>query len=198
MKDYAALAVKDYVRKLAERSPVPGGGSAAALAAALGASLNLMVIRYSIKRNMTKKQKGTLLLLEKKQQKGLNRLVPLIDKDCRVFNQLRNALSFKKTNAEKLFIAAAKTPYKVCEASADAIGITLRLSSAANKNLMTDVGCAAYILKSAFSSAALNVDVNLAHIRDKDFVKRRKKELRRLNKDIGRDFSKIRLKIKDK
>ena len=55
MKKFKSHTLKDYSKSLSTRAPVPGGGSAAALTACLGASLISMVANYSLGRKKTKR-----------------------------------------------------------------------------------------------------------------------------------------------
>jgi glutamate formiminotransferase/formiminotetrahydrofolate cyclodeaminase len=55
---------------------------------------------------------------------------------------------------------------------AGALAATRRLVEAANPNLLSDVGVAAELLWGALRGARLNVDVNLAHLRDEGLVRR--------------------------
>src|SRR3954469_24144923 len=50
MPDIADLTVSEFLRQLAAEQPTPGGGSAAAIAGALGAGLVCMVCAYTIGR----------------------------------------------------------------------------------------------------------------------------------------------------
>jgi len=45
---YLNGSIKEYLKDLAARKPAPGGGSAAALSAAVGASLISMVANYTV------------------------------------------------------------------------------------------------------------------------------------------------------
>ncbi len=60
-------SIKNYLNKLSSEEPVPGGGGTSALVAALGISLAIMVAKISLKS------------LNKKQQKGLNKGIKLLE-----------------------------------------------------------------------------------------------------------------------
>lgn len=183
--DYLDGTIKHYLTELSERRITPGGGSCAALTAALGAGLNLMVINYSIKSNDSVDEKDEYGFLQAKlrQQESLGRLSLLIDEDCKVFQSLM-VVSSAGGNAQDEYITASRVPMKVCHECNESLEITLALVENANKKLQTDIGCAAHILKAAFYSARLNVEVNLDKIEDHKFVEDTKKTLKSMQENI--------------
>ncbi|MGB2962009.1 MAG: cyclodeaminase/cyclohydrolase family protein [Candidatus Omnitrophota bacterium] len=186
---YLECSLDDYLKELSGRSIVPGGGSVSALTAALGAGLNLMVLNYSIgkKRNAGR---GDIIAARKKQRRSLGKLSGLVDRDCKAFSALMKALSVGR-NAQGRYKTAAAVPMDICRECHVSMDITAFLLKKGNKNLVTDVGCAADILKAAFDSALLNVKVNLREISDRRFVKKTEKALAVLKKGIGGHYAKI-------
>lgn len=179
MESYLGGSVSNYLKELSEKSVTPGGGSASALTAALGAALNLMVINYTVKSGSPEE----LLEAKKKQEKLLEELSSLIDKDCASFKSLMGKLS-RGEDAQKEYAQAALAPMEVCRRSVESMRITDYLATSGNKKLATDVGCALHMLRSAFYSAKLNVEVNLKHIKDSSFVEEIEKELKSIKKEV--------------
>jgi len=171
--NYSKDTVKRYLEDLSARRMVPGGGSVSALSAALGAALNLMVINYSVKEGKTE---ATLTELRSRQQTILETLESLIDEDCRVFGQLMKVLSEKK-DADKEYRDAAMVPLSVCNECIGSIAVTKNIIPYANADLKSDIGCAFHVLKGAFYSAKLNVDINLKFIKDDVFVEGTKEDI---------------------
>ncbi len=178
---YVNKSLEEYLKDLAARSITPGGGSASALTAAIGASLNLMVINYSIKPE--KETYEGLVSAKQRQQESLDHLSSLVDEDCGAFRQLMEALS-SKSDADKEYMAAATVPMNICREAHVSMEITSYLVDNANRKLMSDVGCAAHILKSAFYAAQLNVRINLRWIKDVNFIESAENALRTMRKDI--------------
>ena len=186
---YLKKSVDEYLTELSSRRIVPGGGSAAALTAALGAGLNLMVIGYSA-------QSESLAAASKKQQGILNQLSALIDGDCAAFSELMKAVSSGK-DAQAEYKKAASIPLDICRDSHASMEIALFLLENGNKKLITDVGSAASTLKGAFFSAQLNAEINLTEINDATFVKNAREEISRMKSDINAFSSKIEEGVKD-
>lgn len=173
--------VRTYIAELSAKKIVPGGGSASALTACVGAGLNLMVINFSIKPD--EPTNAALEELKKRQEESKSALESLVDEDCKKFEELMKALALKEASDEE-YINAAKAPLETCCQCRESIDITQALSENANKNLLTDIGCAGHILRASFDSACLNVEVNLKYIKDEAFVNATGLKLKELREEI--------------
>jgi len=195
--NYLSNALQKYLEDLSSRTCTPGGGSAAALAAALGAGLNLMVIRYSKEKTGASEGNKELKETELRENENLKMISSLIDKDCEVFSSLMRTLSEKNDDAEGKYIASAEVPMEICRRSARSMDTACYLAEKGSKNLLTDVASAAHILKAAFSSAKVNVEINLKYIENIQFLKDTKMELEKIEKDTKNTYDNIcsRLKV---
>jgi formiminotetrahydrofolate cyclodeaminase len=183
MKDCLSISVKEYIEELSGKSIAPGGGSASALTAAVGAGLNLMVLSYSIKENTPEAEVQELIWARERQEASKERVSLLVEEDCKAFRVLMEALSSKEAD-EGHYIQAAKVPVEVCRECHISMEVTKRLIDNANMNLVTDIGCAAHILKAAFYAAKLNVEINMKYIKDELFVKNTASELGKMQEEI--------------
>jgi formiminotetrahydrofolate cyclodeaminase len=173
---YADAPVKSYISDLSARKAAPGGGSAAALAGAIGAALNGMVINYTVDKIKDRALSAEFAAVGALARGVLNGLLELVDKDCEVFMSLMAKLSSGK-GAQREYRKAAESPMRICEGALSSAKITFFLAANGNKNLLTDVSSAAHILNGAFSAAAPNVLVNLRYITDGKYVSQAKKRL---------------------
>lgn len=160
MQKFKNQTLKSYLDLLASRNPTPGGGSVAALAAALGAGLISMVANYSIKKSnppfLNKKMQALLL----KSEKLRKRLLDLVDLDAQAYLgvvKTRNAGPQKKQKALK---KAREVPMEVCRLCYGVIQLTPILIKEGNRYLLSDVQVAAELLVAAFHSAMINVEIN--------------------------------------
>ena len=190
MKDCIDETIRGYIADLCARKPVPGGGSASALTASLGAALNLMVINYSFNAENTVETVKELEKEKSRQETTLNRLMSLVTEDCRAFAALMNAIS-EKEDIQAGYIATAKPPIETCELCAKSMNVTLSLRALANPKLLTDIGCAAHFIKSGFDSARLNANINFAHLEDRNFADNARQDLKTLSCEIEDAYSKI-------
>ena len=160
MKPYKNFTLEQYLDAVAAKSAVPGGGSVAALTAALGTALIAMVANYSLGRGSPRKVEGRLKKILATSEKLRRRLLQLVDSDARAYLQVvatRQAAPAKKKTALR---QARQVPGEVCRCCYAAIQLTTFLVTNGNKYLMSDVEVAGELLLSAFKSAAVNIAVN--------------------------------------
>lgn len=173
------ISLSDYLNRLSARTPTPGGGSAAALTAALGAALILMAAKYILKKAKSKKAAKHIRAIIKSNEKALRRLQGLMREDERAYLVLVGEL--KKNNPKgvlKLYKAAAGVPLEVCGIACDAASHCAGLCAYARSPIISDIAEAAILLESAFLSARSNVDINLGSIEDPAYKDKVAKKLR--------------------
>jgi len=173
---YIKESIETYLNDLSARKPAPGGGSAAALNAAVGVSLMSMVANYT---------EGMQDIL-KKTEDARKKLQALVDADVETYGKLSKAMKECKDPArlEISFKEAAKPPYEVCRLSTECLKLCKDLAERGNKNLITDVAIAAICLEGAFFAAKYNVYINLKYIKDMDFIGQMHKMLQPLEEEM--------------
>ena len=178
---YKDSSLKQYLDDLAAKLPAPGGGSAAALSAALGVSLISMVVNFTLGKPKYAKYEGELKAIILKSENLREEFLNLVDLDVTAYQSknIRDALD---------------VPFMVCRLSFEAIKLCPPLVKKGNINLISDVAVAAVLLESAFSSAYFNVEINLKSLADKKLTKSINKELVQKAKSI----KKIRLQTEEK
>ena len=172
--------VHDFIEVLASDAPAPGGGSAAALMGAVGASLAAMVANLTLGKE---KYREFTAQTEDLQASGIllqQRFLELIDQDTEAFNEVSAAYKLPKaTDAEKevrrdaIELAlqnATKTPFAMMETAADCLRLVAGAVGKTNASAASDLGVAAYSLRAAVQGAWLNVLINIGGIKDADFV----------------------------
>lgn len=170
---YKESSLRKYLDDLAAKLPAPGGGSAAALSAALGASLISMVLNFTLgKPKYAAYEKELKGILDKSE--GLrNEFLNLVDLDVSAYKSrnVRDALG---------------VPFMLARLCFEAIKLCPPLLKKGNVNLISDVAVAAVLLESAFSSAVYNVKINLKLIGDKKLSGLMLKELKSKDKAVKR------------
>ena len=159
--------VTDLLSEISSSSPAPGGGSASALAGALGCALLEMVCNLTIgkKKYQAHEEEVKGILAEAKELK--DRFLALVDEDSEAFNELFSFLKLKElTPEQEASMRRAETrcievPKTTMRTALLAISLASRLAPICNKNAISDVGCAIHSLRSAFFGAELNVRINL-------------------------------------
>jgi glutamate formiminotransferase / formiminotetrahydrofolate cyclodeaminase len=194
IKDLTQLKLNAFVNELASDSPAPGGGSVAALDGALGAALGAMVCRLTIGK---KEYESVQELMEKSLilfDKLSNDLVQAIEKDANAFNGVMAAFKMPKSTDEEIkarstkiqneYKIAAQVPLgtaKICRLVVDQL---LKIGTKGNKNTLSDIAVGLQNAYSGLLSAIMNVEINLPSIKDKEFVKSTKEEIKALHEPI--------------
>ncbi len=177
-------SIREYIHQLAERSPTPGGGSAAALSSALGTALLEMVCNFTSGNERYKdvqKYIREYLISLRNIRKGLSNLV---DEDVKVYEGIRRAFKRKnKKNIDNALKAGYYTSLKTCRLSRLGLEMALELCEKGNVNLITDVGCGAELLNAGFNSGVFNAEINLKGIGSSRFARKEKILLGKLKKE---------------
>lgn len=191
--------LEDFLDEVASKSPAPGGGSSAALAGSLAASLVSMVCHLTIGKkgyeNVENIMKKTLLQSEDSREK----LMDLIDRDTNAFDGVIAAFRMPKNTEkeQKERKHAIQEGYKI---AADVPLTTARycdqlwehiqtVAEKGNKNSLSDAGVASLLNYAGITGAIFNVQINLDSIKDQVYITEVKKKIINLEKR-ARSFQK--------
>ncbi len=171
------LKVSEFLSELSSSSPAPGGGSAAALMGAVGASLVSMVCNLTLgKKGYESVQEEVKTILDEA-DKLRGELLDKVDEDTEAFNAFMSALKLPKGSEERkkamreALRNATLLPLSVMELSVRVLKLARQLVDKGNKNAISDVGVSAISAYGAIESAYLNVLINCTSIKDADFVR---------------------------
>ncbi len=176
-----SMTVKGFADETASDSPAPGGGSIAALAGALGASLGTMVANLSASKRGWEDRVGEFSPWAEKGQKLKDELLFLVDEDTRAFDGIMNAFGLPKDNAEQVAARkqaiesaskyATEIPFKTMQAAFNCIPLLQEMAKNGNQNSLSDVGVGAICIKTAVRGAWLNVLINAKGLTDQVWAK---------------------------
>jgi formiminotetrahydrofolate cyclodeaminase len=194
-----------YLRNLASADPVPGGGSAAAIVASVGAALVGMVARIC-ERNPKYADRADALQQIVAESDGLRqRLETARERDERAFGQVVAAQALPKDNPaesaarraalETALHAAAKEPLDGAELALDVVRLAERVLQIPNKNLASDAGCAAEFGAAALAACAYNVRVNHRYMRDASAIADQAAILARYESDAASALAQVRTAV---
>lgn len=170
------LTVAEFIERLASGEPVPGGGSAAAIAGSLGAALVAMVTALSEGRPKYEAHAALLAESGPAGRELADRFLLLADEDAEAYAGFGVAMKMSRdTDEEKAARSAAlrdaartasQVPFRTVEACHDMVAWAETLAGRSNKNASSDLEVASLMAVAAAHAAAANVYVNLPAIED--------------------------------
>lgn len=184
---YKDEALQKYLDAAASGESTPGGGSVCGLVGALGAALSSMVCNFTVgKKKYADVEEDVKAILARAEQLRAT-LTDLMQLDTEVYGKMAPAYSMPKDTDEQ---KAARTqaiqaglkeslqvPRQIALAAKEVIELNEELVDKGNTMLVSDVGVAVLLARAAFEGAMMNVDINLAYIKDDAFCDQVRQEL---------------------
>jgi formiminotetrahydrofolate cyclodeaminase len=188
---FAEMTVAQLMEALSSADPTPGGGTAAAIAGAMGASLLVMVTGLAKSRNNTDEEKRALANARAQLQPLTTHLTKLADADSESFNAVMAAYRLPKASDDEKAArsraiqdglrGATIVPLDTLRACADALAQGQAVAVHGNRAAASDAGVAIELLRAAAAGAYANVRTNLGSIKDEGFTSSTGAEAARLS-----------------
>ncbi|MBO4708084.1 MAG: cyclodeaminase/cyclohydrolase family protein [Elusimicrobiaceae bacterium] len=161
-----------FIDALADKNSVPGGGSAAALNAAMGAALILMSAGVTIKRKATPQaDKDFLAPYLKTVENYKNELKKLTAEDAAAYLEvisLKKQANIDEKRLAKAQIKAAEIPGMTAQKAQELLKIIDIVESKIAKIIASDILCAKALLVASLKCCAENIKTNLPYIVDEN------------------------------
>lgn len=174
------MSLVDFADMVASDSPVPGGGSMAAVSGALGGALAEMVANLTIGKKKYLEFEAEMKEVVSKASELRKKLMDDIQRDSDSYNKVMAAYKMPKdSDAEKEernkkiqdgLKLAASVPMDVAETAFKIMPLTDTVVSNGNSNAVTDGLVACMMVRTAVLAALYNVKINLDSIEDEAFV----------------------------
>jgi formiminotetrahydrofolate cyclodeaminase len=190
------IPVIDLLSAFRSPEPTPGGGSAAALAGAVGSSLLAMVAALARTGAQTDEELRTLRAAGEQCASFANRLAALMDEDTEAYDAVVASFKLPKTTdaersartirIQEALRRATEAPLEVMRACRGALEHAPVVAQFGNANARSDVQVGVELLGAALRGAKLNVEINLESLKDAAYVEAVRREAERLSGSGGR------------
>ena len=197
MPRFADLSVDAFLDALSSPDPTPGGGTAAAVAGAMGASLLMMVCGLARSRNNRDDERVALGEARAALSGIRERILQLADRDAEAFNLVMAAYRLpKSTDDEKAarqsavqqaLRGATDAPLETLRAARAAMAHAHTVAQSGNRSAASDVRVALELLEAAAAGGTANVEINLASLNDEDYRRATADEVLGLTNRVSED-----------
>lgn len=174
MEKLAELKCSEYIERLASKASTPGGGSASALAGAIGAALGNMVGSLTVgKKKYANVEEDIKRLMEGTEKLG-KAFLACVDEDAEAFEPLSRAYALPKDDPkreecmEKALHRAAEVPLKIMELSCQGIELMKDFGEKGSILAISDAATGVMLCRAALFGGAINVIANTGLMKDKE------------------------------
>ncbi len=192
----------DYLTQLASEWPTPGGGSAATIVAASGAALVAMVARICSTNPKYAAQQALALELVARADTLREELLRARERDEAAYERVVAATALPKSTDEEqrhrtdvlqlALLHAASEPLLTAGLCLDVLREAANALDIPNRNLVSDIGCAAEFAASALAACAYNVRINHRFMHDVDAIEAQANALARYERECTAMLASIR------
>lgn len=180
------MTLPAFANETASESPAPGGGSISAYVGALGVSLGTMVANLSAHKRGWDSRWESFSAYAGQGQDIKRKLLTLVDEDTNSFNGIMEAFRLPKSTEQEKSLRteaiqaatkyAVEVPLLVMKTALESMRMIRSMAEIGNPNSVTDAGVGALCARTAVHGAFLNVKINLAGLKDKEYVLQKLKE----------------------
>ena len=206
------MPVRGFLDRLASGAPTPGGGAAAALVGAMGASLVSMVCNLTVGRPKYAEVDAMIRDVLAGSEAARLRLIALADADAAAYAVVSEAYRLPRSSdderairaeaIQRALVQAAEPPLAAMKDCRALIPLCLQVAAHGNAAVVSDAGVAVELAAAGVRSSILNLRINLSQIKDDAFVSRSEADIRAveigLQDEIDRTIGIVRAKLAPK
>lgn len=174
------MTVVEFINATNSKAPVPGGGSIAALNAALSAALIAMVAGLTLDSPKYAAVHEKMQAIKTEADELQAKFIRYIDEDSEAFDQVMAAFKMPKGTEDEqkarsaaiqtAYKTAASVPFAVATAANKLLALANEVILHGNQSALSDCAVATLNARSAIMGAFYNVKINLTSIKDQQFV----------------------------
>ncbi len=198
----------NFLDALAEGTPTPGGGSAAAYAGAMGAALVAMVAQLTLGKPKYADVESQMQAILKEAELLRALLNAAAEADSAAFEAVMAAYRLPKENEEQkaarvaaiqqATLEAAEVPFETARKAVRVLQLAVQAATLGNLNAITDAGSAAALAQAAFTGAGYNVRVNTLGLKDREQAQKFLDELTELERRAAQFAAQLRVVLQER
>ncbi len=182
MAQLTQLSVTEFLEALASASPTPGGGSASALGAAMGAAMVEMACNLTVGREKFAAVEAELRDVLAQASAARGDLTAAVDDDTTAYAAVSAAYKLPRNSDEEkaqrtaviqgALEGACEVPLRVARRAAEVVRLSRIAQAKANPNVASDALVAELLARAGMDGAIANVEINLGAIKNAAFTER--------------------------
>ncbi len=172
----SASASEDFLDALADGTPAPGGGSAAAYTGAAAAALAAMVARLTLGKKKYLAVEAEMYTMLEEAETLRRELKTAIEKDARAFTAVLDAFKLprdtdeeaaaRQASIDSATLTAAEIPLETARMAVRVMELAGRAVAVGNVNAISDGATGVALARAALSGAGYNIRINVASLSD--------------------------------
>lgn len=163
----ATLSISAFLDAAAAKQPTPGGGSIAALAGALAASMGEMVLHYSVNKKDLQAHKPDLEFALGEMHRARQLLLGLMVEDQVAYTAMTEARKRGGgADFDVALLASIRVPQAIGATAIAMLEICDRLVEKVNRNLLSDLAVCSDLAMATARCASYNIRANLPDVAD--------------------------------
>lgn len=198
MNEFTRLPVAEFLDRLSDRTPTPGGGAVAAAAGALACAMGRMVAAYSVGKKTPEAVRGRVESAGDKLGRLDEMLRRMIAEDAVAYSHMTSVDRSDVSAHQAAVIAAVSVPLGIAAAVSEALEVLVDLKVDASRYLLSDLGVAAVMADATARSAAYSVRINLPEVADPATRDRLADDIRRIVERCDRRRAEIEAFVEDR
>lgn len=173
---FKQLSIDQFTKTLASDSPVPGGGSSAAMAGAAAGSLVAMVASLTTGKKGYEEHWDEMSRISEEMEGVRNFFLEAMDRDADSYAKVIGCFKLPKNSEEEkkyrskaiqdALYGAALVPLEIAEKAAGIFEYAKSVIEKGNENAASDGAVAALMARASVKGALYNVKINAASLKD--------------------------------
>ena len=186
-------AAQKFNQALSSANPTPGGGAAAAMAAAMGCSLAMMAVQTTANRKTTSEADKKILTAAMNKLGGLKaQLSHLISEDSIAYTSYLTAKKLPKEDSnrakalEQALLYAARIPADTATTALLCLREIEPLREKIATVILSDIFCARHLLKCAVHCCMENIWTNMTFIENQTWTEKLEQQVSNFSRELAR------------
>ena len=202
---YRDGSIADYIADASSNKPAPGGGSISAMVSVLGTTMGSMAGNFTVGRKKFAKVEPEVKRILDALELLRAELLALVDEDVKAYGVVSRAYGMPRQSddekaeragaIQKALVVAMDVPLRIMEACGKVLRLLTGLVDIANPNLVSDVGVSAIVTEAGLRAAKLNVEINLAGLKDANLVAETAERIETLSQETTRLHDDVLVKV---